>query len=288
LGSTASAGTGFGAPATGFGATGTTLAPYQPTKEQDQGGQVTLHSITAMQPHLNKSFEELRWEDYQAGRKGGTGAGATTTARGTWSFSLPSTVPFAISSSSSSPAQSPASFAHSSGDQPQPAPAKKFSASRPEFRFANQNRIHELMRCGICEVPMFEPMRAPCDHWFCKACIEEHLSKEQKCPKCSQELNASDIEADKTMDKLVSALEVFCLNQDCSWKGPRSSVAEHLARTCNSWPCPNVQYCKYHGTMTDVTSHMQKCFDKTNFKQLKSFVDKWYPNRPSSNQKPVT
>jgi hypothetical protein len=32
---------------------------------------------------------------------------------------------------------------------------------------------------------------------------------------------------------------------------------------------------------------MQKCFDKTNFKQLKSFVDKWCPNRPSSNQKPT-
>lgn len=48
------------------------MAPYQPTPEADSGTQTAgkLESISAMPVYKDKSHEELRFEDYQAGDKG--------------------------------------------------------------------------------------------------------------------------------------------------------------------------------------------------------------------------
>ncbi|XP_020101424.1 nuclear pore complex protein NUP98A isoform X2 [Ananas comosus] len=66
---------GFGQPTFGGQAGGSRIAPYTPTPEVD-GGTGTqpagkLESISAMPVYKDKSHEELRWEDYQRGDKGG-------------------------------------------------------------------------------------------------------------------------------------------------------------------------------------------------------------------------
>ncbi len=67
-------GSGFGVSA--FGGqqrVGSRAAPYAVTPDPDTGtgGQVgKFMSISAMPAYKNKSHEELRWEDYQAGDKG--------------------------------------------------------------------------------------------------------------------------------------------------------------------------------------------------------------------------
>ena len=53
---------------------GTKVAPFQPTGRQDGTTSITLHSITAMQAYEQKSFEELRFEDYSQGNRGTGGA----------------------------------------------------------------------------------------------------------------------------------------------------------------------------------------------------------------------
>ena len=89
---TQSAGTGFGAsnPTSGFtfGAsstanntnnnTGTANTPFQAFAEKDTGPDRTTsmyQSVTFQQPYLNKSFEELRTEDYAQGRRFGNSNG---------------------------------------------------------------------------------------------------------------------------------------------------------------------------------------------------------------------
>lgn len=63
---------------------GTRIAPYQKHQDKDQsggtstGGPVYYNTITAMPQYQNKSTEELRWEDYQAGVKNGAAAPAPT------------------------------------------------------------------------------------------------------------------------------------------------------------------------------------------------------------------
>lgn len=88
---------GFGASPSSFSgaqAVGTTSVKYQDTVEQDTtGGSLTslkYHSISAMPAYRNKTFEELRAEDYQAGVKGNTGAPAAG-ASGQSPFGAPST-----------------------------------------------------------------------------------------------------------------------------------------------------------------------------------------------------
>ncbi|XP_062074758.1 nuclear pore complex protein NUP98A isoform X2 [Humulus lupulus] len=68
---------GFGQTAFGGQQVGSRVAPYTPTPEPDNSSSGTnatvgkLESISAMSVYKDKSHEELRWEDYQKGDKGG-------------------------------------------------------------------------------------------------------------------------------------------------------------------------------------------------------------------------
>ncbi|XP_059662088.1 nuclear pore complex protein NUP98A isoform X2 [Cornus florida] len=78
---------GFGQPAFGGQRGGSRVAPYTATPEVDSGTGSQpagkLESISAMPVHKDKSHEELRWEDYQLGDKGGPApAGQSAAATG--------------------------------------------------------------------------------------------------------------------------------------------------------------------------------------------------------------
>ncbi|XP_023534368.1 nuclear pore complex protein NUP98A-like isoform X1 [Cucurbita pepo subsp. pepo] len=67
---------GFGQAGFGGQRGGSRVTPYAPTTEPDSGSGSTqaagkLESISAMPAYKDKSHEELRWEDYQLGDKGG-------------------------------------------------------------------------------------------------------------------------------------------------------------------------------------------------------------------------
>jgi len=61
---------------------GTSSVPYATTSipEGNSGQQLQLHSITAMEAYKNRSFEELRYEDYVAGNRGTMGSAPATTS----------------------------------------------------------------------------------------------------------------------------------------------------------------------------------------------------------------
>ncbi|KAG7354391.1 nucleoporin autopeptidase [Nitzschia inconspicua] len=94
----------FGAPVGGMaGATGTggtKVTPFQPTQRQDGTSQISLQSITAMQPYENKSFEELRFEDYSQGNKGTGGATQPGSSGGFGTFGAAAPAPTGLFGSS--------------------------------------------------------------------------------------------------------------------------------------------------------------------------------------------
>ena len=55
---------------------GSLLVPYQATRKVDGATTINFQSISAMAQYENKSFEELRLEDYMAGNKGSQGQAA--------------------------------------------------------------------------------------------------------------------------------------------------------------------------------------------------------------------
>lgn len=60
--------------------TGSMVAPFQPTTKQDGTNQIVLQAITAMPQYEQKSFEEIRLEDYLVGNKGTKGQAAPAPA----------------------------------------------------------------------------------------------------------------------------------------------------------------------------------------------------------------
>ncbi|XP_024531189.1 nuclear pore complex protein NUP96 [Selaginella moellendorffii] len=111
-------------PTSAFGSTisfgarpGSRAIPYVPKTEIDGSATLKLYSISAIEGYHNKSHEELRWEDYQAGDKGGpapnnTGVfGQPSSSSPFGSSSLtPSVNPFGASSSFSQQQKPQTSF----------------------------------------------------------------------------------------------------------------------------------------------------------------------------------
>ncbi|KAJ4825205.1 hypothetical protein Tsubulata_024456 [Turnera subulata] len=128
--------TNFGQPSFGAQRGGTRVTPYTATTEaENAGGQLAkLESISAMPAYKEKSHEELRWEDYQLGDKGGqTSAGQSLGGVG---FGVSSVQPNPFSSSTfTQTAASPFSTSTSTsifGSKPSafgPSATSAFSAS---------------------------------------------------------------------------------------------------------------------------------------------------------------
>ncbi|KAL6008973.1 hypothetical protein ACLOJK_022200 [Asimina triloba] len=140
---------GFGQPGFSGQPGGSRVAPYSPTSEADgtSGTQPAgkLESISAMPVYNDKSHEELRWEDYQRGDKGGPNPasqsasvlsfgspaqsnpfGAPTSS----AFSQTSANPFASTTSSNPFAPKPPTFGSSGfGAASTPAFSAPFSAA---------------------------------------------------------------------------------------------------------------------------------------------------------------
>ncbi|RWW30177.1 hypothetical protein GW17_00005250, partial [Ensete ventricosum] len=118
---------GFGQSAFGVQPGGTRVAAYSPTPDVDggTGSQPAgkLESISAMPTYKDKSHEELRWEDYQRGDKGGPNPSGQPV--GPLSFSAPSQpTPFGLTGAFHQSAANPFSST---------APSNPFAIKPPSF-----------------------------------------------------------------------------------------------------------------------------------------------------------
>lgn len=132
---------GFGQPAFGGQRGGSRVAAYTPTAELDSGSGTQpagkLESISAMPVYKDKSHEELRWEDYQLGDKGGPApAGQTAGAIG-----------FSSSNTQSNPFASSSAFGQSS--------ANPFSSSTSSNPFAPKTPAFGSTGFGSSSTPVF-------------------------------------------------------------------------------------------------------------------------------------
>ncbi|XP_057966767.1 nuclear pore complex protein NUP98A isoform X2 [Malania oleifera] len=150
--------TSFGQSAFGGQRGGSRVAPYTPTTEVDSGSGTQpagkLESISAMPVYKDKSHEELRWEDYQLGDKGGPspagqsagglGFGASSTQSNPFSsappFAQPSANPFSASTSSNPFAPKTPSFGTSGfGTSSAPAFSSPFGTSSTSNPFGSSS-----------------------------------------------------------------------------------------------------------------------------------------------------
>ncbi|KAL6640623.1 hypothetical protein ACP70R_008973 [Stipagrostis hirtigluma subsp. patula] len=141
----------FGQPSVGNQPGGTRIKPYAQTPDADSatsGSQpaAKLDSISAMPEYKEKSHEELRWEDYQRGDKGGPNPSGTPAAApsfqsvqqntfSTGAFGTNTSNPFSTTPQNNPFATKPSTFPTPSLFNPSPASSSPFSSSTSTAQF---------------------------------------------------------------------------------------------------------------------------------------------------------
>jgi hypothetical protein len=87
--------------------------------------------------------------------------------------------------------------------------------------------IQDLI-CTLChEIPL-DPVLTPCDHVFCKACIESALSYQQICPNDRSPLSRHQLQPlNGMLRRIWEKVGVKCPQSECSWTGCVSNYTNH-------------------------------------------------------------
>ncbi|XP_040955077.1 nuclear pore complex protein NUP98A isoform X3 [Gossypium hirsutum] len=121
----------FGQSAFGGQRGGSRVAPYTPTTDADSGSgtqpAAKLESISAMHVYKDKSHEELRWEDYQLGDKGGPQPAAQPSGG----------IGFGVSAAPASPFGSSSTIGQTPANPFSGTSANPFSIKPPSFNSAS-------------------------------------------------------------------------------------------------------------------------------------------------------
>jgi hypothetical protein len=115
--------------------------------------------------------------------------------------------------------------------------------------------------CPICINVLDNPLRTPCGHVFCGACISEWVDNTPACPECRTEVEPAQMLPDRFADRLVANLQSFCTFRKggCQWVGKRGDMCGHLARECQMVivACPH--NCGTELPRGELWKHVETC-----------------------------
>ena len=136
-----------------------------------------------------------------------------------------------------------------------------------DYNYVSEDKVPDLLLCGICTSPYVKPYRTSCNHYFCFSCLHQFIQyninnkKEHTCPTCRNALHASTIveETHQLILQQLNSLEIYCINKikGCKWKGPRSNLIEHILQ-CKQIECNNkTKNCEWKGKLQERKAHLQ-------------------------------
>ena len=103
-------------------------------------------------------------------------------------------------------------------------------AADDEDEVLTLDAVTEACHCPICCDFFSDPAGTPCDHWFCRRCIEACLPFHNwQCPMCREPVPKNSLRGDRFIRSLVEERSVHCRNSNlgCSWTGPRREKKRH-------------------------------------------------------------
>ena len=120
-------------------------------------------------------------------------------------------------------------------------------------------------KCPICLEPFDNPVSTPCDHTFCRECIENSIkcNQNQTCPTCRQgSLSKNNlVPANRIISNRIDRYTVKCLT--CGEENIlRGHFEEHVNNICLkanvSCPAANVR-CPWTGPRDQLEGHTNLC-----------------------------
>mmetsp|Transcript_56083 Transcript_56083/g.163864 ORF Transcript_56083/g.163864 Transcript_56083/m.163864 type:complete len:225 (+) Transcript_56083:159-833(+) len=90
--------------------------------------------------------------------------------------------------------------------------------------------ISETLKCPVCFEVFDDPVFCggrPCQHVFCRECVEKALEQAEQCPTCRAELQRDDLQPHQAIRSLLDELPTRC-PRGCGWTGRRDACAAHM------------------------------------------------------------
>jgi len=131
------------------------------------------------------------------------------------------------------------------------------------FAYVSDTSADEEFMCPICLEPFETPMCTPCDHTFCRACIERWLEQnEELCPTCRAPVSFNRlIPASRIISNRIDRYLVKCLA--CDQTGiQRGQFNDHILKVCvkADVPCPRADIkCPWKGPKDGLSTHLSTC-----------------------------
>ncbi|KAL3859817.1 hypothetical protein ACJMK2_010010 [Sinanodonta woodiana] len=126
--------------------------------------------------------------------------------------------------------------------------------------------VNDDLLCSICKDVLEEPVQAPCEHAFCRQCIEGWLVHETTCPEDRQPLSISRLRPlFRYMRNDLARLNIRCKNhtQGCNFVTMLESIRTH-EKECplEKVPCP-YENCSDRVFRQDLDRHAKACRSRT-------------------------
>ena len=122
--------------------------------------------------------------------------------------------------------------------------------------------VNEALTCCICRDVLEDPVQAPCEHAYCRTCIEGWLVHETSCPEDRQPLGISDLRPlFRYMRNDLDKLQIRCKNRHygCETISDLEFIGRH-ERDCafERLKCPN-ERCATYCSRRELSDHIRTC-----------------------------
>lgn len=122
--------------------------------------------------------------------------------------------------------------------------------------------VNDGLLCCICRDVLEDPVQAPCEHAYCRLCIEGWLVQETRCPEDRHSLSVSQLKPlFRYMRNDLSKLQIRCINQNlgCTYAGDLELIGRHESDCpVGTVRCPN-EKCSLSLARKDLSDHLKIC-----------------------------
>eukprot|EP00656_Telonema_subtile_P003154 TRINITY_DN11443_c0_g1_i3.p1 TRINITY_DN11443_c0_g1~~TRINITY_DN11443_c0_g1_i3.p1 ORF type:complete len:575 (+),score=113.21 TRINITY_DN11443_c0_g1_i3:119-1843(+) len=123
-------------------------------------------------------------------------------------------------------------------------------------------RVVEELLCPVCGmVPICEdePLQLPCQHLFCRACIEQALARKGECPLDRIPCAVEDLQTSRPISNVIARLKITCdyCEEGCPERLEVVSLAAHVEQ-CSYAPT-QCEHCGESVARRGLASHEDQC-----------------------------